>query len=282
MLTTIQVDSQWSGVPSLGLSVINPREGTLLEVRNIDGLGSVKADVNTTPLGSIRGAAPAGSNTGTRNIVLTLGLNPDWNDWTISRLRRLLDKYFIPEQRVRMVFETMEFSPVEISGTVESNEPNMFSKDPEHQISIICEKPDFVSVDEVFVDGYTDEDAHPIDYEGNIETGVLVQVQKIAGDVDANTVILLFGDPAVDVWQIDSAGIVSDTSKLEVSSFPGNKHVDALTTPAGVEIHTSRLNDVVEGSKWPTIRPGVTSFQVLSNAGRQYWYMTYKNVFGSL
>jgi hypothetical protein len=137
VLTKVTAYSQWANVDPLVLNVINPSDSDLFEVRNIDGLGPVKADVNTTPR-STPGVSFVGTNVGGRNIVLTLGLNPDWDNWTFSRLRRFLDKFFMPEQHIRLVLETMEFSPVEISGYIESNEPNMFSKDPEHQISIIC------------------------------------------------------------------------------------------------------------------------------------------------
>jgi hypothetical protein len=170
VLTKVTAYSQWANVDPLVLNVINPSDTDLFEVRNIDGLGPVKADVNTTPR-SIPGVSFVGTNVGGRNIVLTLGLNPDWDDWTFSRLRRFLDKFFMPEQQVRLVFETMEFSPVEISGYIEANEPNMFSKDPEHQISIICPDLYFRSVDIVTYLARTDEDPLEIDYEGNVATG---------------------------------------------------------------------------------------------------------------
>ena len=137
MLTKVTAYSQWSNLDPLVFNVINRPETDLFEVRNIDGLGAVKADVNTTPLGSVDGESFVGSSVGKRNIVLTLGLTPDWNDWTMSRLRRLLDKYFMPKLKIRFVFETMEFSPVEIFGYIESNEPNIYHNCSGH-LSIEC------------------------------------------------------------------------------------------------------------------------------------------------
>ncbi len=75
-----------------------------LQIRNIEGLGPVKASVNTSPFGSVDGESYTGSNVGKRNIVMTLGLNPNWRDQSMASLRQLLYAYFMPKQFVKLRF----------------------------------------------------------------------------------------------------------------------------------------------------------------------------------
>lgn len=279
MLTKATAYSQWPNVDPLVLNIINKPEEDLFEVRNIDGLTPVKADINTTQLGSINKASFIGSSSGQRNIVLLLGLNPNWNEWTVSRLRRLLDKYFSPHQYVRLVFESMEFSPVEISGYVESNEQTIFSKDPEHQISIICPEPDFVSVDERNINGFSNEGPVELPYEGNIEAGAVIQVTKgVGGPPDPAWINIQLGDPLLSEFRVNHS--ITDMSDLQVSSIPGEKFVHIRTLPGPVI--TNSLRDLTEASEWPTLRPESNPFQVVSNEGLLWWNVNFRNRFGSL
>lgn len=282
MLTKITAYSQWTNIEPLVLNIINRPDTDLFEVRDIIGLGPVKADVNTTPKGSVDGTFFSGANVGERNIVLTLGLNPDWNEWTVSRLRRLLDKYFMSKQTIRLVFETMEFSPVEISGYIESNEPNMFSKDPEHQISIICPDLYFKSVDQVHIDGVVGEDPLEIDYEGNIETGITVSVMRGADLVEPTLIGIRVMDPFESSIEVDhgASSLVAFHVNLNMRSIPGEKYVRNVVLVGG--IITNLLNEATITNRWPIIGPGTTTFEVYSNAGAQNWALTYNSLFGSL
>lgn len=282
MLTKVTAYSQWANVDPLVFNVINRPETDLFEVRNIDGLGSVKADVNTTPYGSVAGESFVGSNVGKRNIVMTIGLDPDWDDWTVSRLRRLLDKTFMPQLQVSLAFETMEFSPVEISGYVESNEPNMFSKDPEHQISIICPDLYFKSVDPVIITGQTDDDPKEIEYEGNVESGMTVRVSKLSGS-DPNHVGIRVNDPNdtyIEAGPVTGNAVTSGKD-LYMNSVPGDKYIKTITNDVSATVvNLLSVSEIVQ--RWPVIGPGTETFDIFSNAGVQSWSMSYYNLFGSL
>jgi hypothetical protein len=76
--------------------------------------------------------------------VLTLGLNPNWVDQTVASLRRVLYRYLMPEAWTKLRFFSDDMPTVDIEGYVESFDPNMFTQDPEIQVSIICPKPDFI------------------------------------------------------------------------------------------------------------------------------------------
>ena len=284
MLTKVTVHSQWANVDPLVLNITNRPETDLFESRNIDGLGSVKADVNTTSLGSVDGESFVGSNVGKRNIVFTIGLTPDWDQWTVSRLRRVLDKYFMPQLSVRMVFETMEFSPVEISGYVESNEPNMFSKDPEHVISVISPELYFKSVNPTVILGQTDMDPMEIDYEGNVETGMIVVVNGRTGaGTDPTLVKIRVNDPLENSIEVPSP--VTLNEDYVMSSIPGDKYVRRVEADGD---YVNLLNSAVildnndRDRRWPLIGPGTIDFAVTSDADIQEWVLTYHNLFGSL
>lgn len=279
MLTKVTAYSQWVNVDPLVLNIINRPDSDLFEVRNIDGLGPVKADVNTTPFGSIAGESFTGTNVGKRNIVFTIGMTPDWNDWTFSKLRRLLSKYFSPEQRIRLVFESMEFSPVEISGYIESNDPNMFSKDPEQQISIICPNLYFRSVYPVVVEGNS-EITSIIDYDGTVETGFNLLMHQESGPNPTSTDIYSdFPDVATpNFFRMD--GGPTPTEDISINTVPGEKYVRGIGVPGG-EI-SNRLDDMNDISKWLKLYPGSNEFRALGNTGIQSWILTYYELHGSL
>lgn len=283
MLTKVTAYSQWSNVEPLVLHVINRSEEIdWFEVRNFDGLGAVAAEVNTTKLGSIDGESFVGSSVGKRNIVATIGLDPDWNEWTMSKLRRILDKYFTPKQEIRLVFETMEFSPVEIFGYIESNEPNMFSKDPEHIISIICPDLYFKSVDPVIINGTTDMDPVEIDYEGNVETGMVVTVDGATPSPEF--VNIQVNDPLENSIRVPSP--LAATHFYKMSSIPGDKYVRRINSSGTVL--DNFLNSVIlidsndRDKRWPVIGPGTENFEVATPSGAYNWELSYYNMFASL
>src|SRR5690349_11534227 len=134
LLTQIKAYSDLPDAPTLPLSVDGDAETDFLQIRNVDGLDPVKASVGTSPYGSVDGESYAGSSVPSRNIVLTIGGNPDWATWTHASLRRRLYPYFMPKRISRLDFYSDDMDPVTISGVVEGFSFNQFSKDPEMQI----------------------------------------------------------------------------------------------------------------------------------------------------
>ena len=276
MLTTVKAYSSWKSAPVLDLSGRGP-ETDLLQVRDIEGLGPVKAAVNTTPYGSMDGEAYTGSLVNSRNIILTIGLNPDWADWSMESLRRMVYTYFMPKLQTKLVFESNdEFPPVEISGYVESVEPNIFSKDVEVQVSVICPDPYFIAVDPIVVSGISNAE-HLINYNGSIETGIYVKVNE--RDLPAPTLIGIQIDETSESY-FRVAASVSATKYFEMNSLPGNKYVQNVELGTG--IITNLLSKMAEGSSWPTLQLGEQTFSITSNFGVQDWELRYFEKFGGL
>jgi hypothetical protein len=285
VLTEVKAYSAWQSAPILALSDNGRVETDLIQITNIDGLDPVKAAVNVSPLGSIDGEAYSGSSVLSRNIVLTLRPNPNWDNWTYESLRRLLYSYFMPKRPTRLVFYSDDMIPVEIAGIVEAVTNNAFSKDPEVLISIICPDPYFYALEPKVITGQSVRSGggvENIDYEGTIEAGIHVEVTALPGA--APTVIgIQIGDPAISYFTV--AATVSTAMIFEMSSIPAQKFVQNVNIGGGaVGVITNLLSKITvqEGSFWPTLHPGENSFSVITDAGTQDWELTYFERFGGL
>ncbi len=115
-----------------------------IQIRDISGLEPVKAEITTVP-SNLDGELLQHVKLGKRNIVFKFGLDPNWVDQTMASLRRMLYEILSPKSFHKFQFGSDDMEPVEIGGYIESIEPNMFSQDPEMQVSVICINPYFVS-----------------------------------------------------------------------------------------------------------------------------------------
>lgn len=279
MLTTLEAYSSWQSAPLLPLGARGP-ETDLIQIRNIEGLGPAKANVNTVPFGSVDGSSYVGGLVETRNIVITVGLNPDWDAWSMEALRRLLYAYFMPKQRVRLVFNSSDDLPaVEITGYTETVEPSLFSKDGEFVVSILCPDPYFTAVEPTLVTGFftNGQGWHDIQYDGNIETGINVKVLEQVGPAPSSIKIQMVN--ATDSY-FTTVASVNASKYFVMNSLPGAKYAQNVELGSGVI--TNLLPKVDSGSKWLTVQPGHNRFIVVTDAGTQDWELTYFERFGGL
>lgn len=282
MLTEVKAFSSWPSAPSLPLSDTGRAETDLIQIRNIDGLNPVKASVNTSPFGSVDGEAFVGSNVLSRNIVITVCPNPDWKTWTYESLRRLLYQYFMPKRSVQLVFYSDDMPPVEITGVVEDVSVNQFSKDPELLVSIICPYPYFTALDPTVVTGQsirTGGVVKKVTYDGNVETGVYVEVSYTSGS-NPGSIGIQIGNPAVSHFTALLANMITSTKYFELSSVPLQKYVQSVATDTGLIVNM--LPNVQVGSSWPLLLPGDNDFSVITDVGIQDWRLVYYERFGGL
>lgn len=275
--------SQWASAPELPLGGFMPSDDPV-QVRDIQGIGPVKADITSTQSATGRGELPQGVSTGKRNIVLTLGLNPNWQDQTISSLRRLLYAYFMPEQWCKLRFFSDDMPTVDIEGDVESFEPNIFSQDPEIQISILCLKPDFIDVDSTIYTGVTDDGSTELEFEytGTVATGIELQVSRtVAVPSYTGLITITLQSPDVQIFAIDPVTI--DTLKyFKLNSTKGMRRVQNVAVADGAV--TNLLDRMADDAVWPELKPGQNVISVAAAiAGRgQAWTLAYYNRFGGL
>lgn len=282
MLTELKAYSSWQSAPILALSENGRAETDLIQIRNIDGLDPVKASVNTSSRGSVDGTTYTGSSIPSRNIVLTLLPNPNWDNWTYEALRRLLYSYFMPKSATRLVFYSDDMDPVEILGIVEGVSVNMFSKEPELVVSIVCPDPYFTALEAKVITGQSIRAGGTItevDYKGSIETGIRVKLSSVSGP-NPTSIGIQIGDPDVSYFNI--VATVSSSMYFEMSSVPMQKYVQNINIGTGLITNLLPKVELPEGSLWPVIQPGINDFSVITNQGVQDWELSYFERFGGL
>ena len=257
-----------------------------IQILNIDGLGPVNANVNTTQYGSIDGEYYSGSNVGKRNIVLTIGLNADWVNQTIADLRRILYSYFIPTTQVKLRFTSTHMAQVEIIGYVETCEPSIFSRDTEMQVSIICPQPYFKAVSPTETSGQTaaltDSSTVEIVYEGDIAAGFVLDVFSSGTDPvlsDGDEVRVLSNTPSPQLLSVTVPGVDS-TKQFRLSTVEGDKFIQSVPIPE--DVATSLLGKLAPGSVWIKLQKGSNQVQVTASRAYLEWSMSYNALYGGL
>ena len=130
---------------SLKLELARPELSGFV-VKSIKGLGPGKATINTTDTATADGGIFNSARLSKRNILISLGYL--WRDTaSIEDARQLSYKYFPIMKPITLLIETSN-RQAKIEGYVESNEPDIFSKNSGGDISIICPDPNFYSVKE--------------------------------------------------------------------------------------------------------------------------------------
>lgn len=284
MLTNVEVYSSWSSAPDLPLTVGVGEDEDPIQIRGIDGLEPVAANVNTSQYGSEDGEFYTGSNVGKRNIVMTVGFNPDWVNNTVASLRQKLYGYFMSKQPVTLRLFFDDGPAVEIDGITETCKPNIFAQDPEMQISIICPLPDFIAVSPSFVEGTAQVDPVSVDFTavGNVKTTALLEITAVEGDATTYDGVITFERKTLasgsEIFVV--TGTVADGITTRIDSKRGDKSAEV---DYGVE-QTNILNSMTADSVWPQITPGTNKVRVLLEAGAvdKHWKLTYFDRFGGL
>lgn len=260
---------------------------------NIDGLGPVAAEVASDTFASFDGEQVTGSYVGKRNIVLTIGLNPDYSSVdgldTVSKLRQELYRYFMPKQELTLKFTMSNITnPCVITGIVETVEPNIFAQDPEIAISILCPMPYFVEdnvvtvTDTALTSLSAQTPMHQINYAGTVPTGFSIMLDVTSGtggtdNVDFEVISRSF-DPGY-YYALFRANDVTLTSSVNptMTSKNGEKNL----TSNG----TSILKAMSSDSKWPNLFPGENYIICRTNLADPTvvtWTLTYSNLYGGL
>lgn len=285
MLTQLEVFGLLpASPPKLTLPILDILGENPLQIKGIDGLEPVKADIITSPAGALDGELYSGSSIGKRNIVIKMGLNPNWQDQTIESLRAELYKYFMPRLGTRLRLTSTHLPTCEIIGYVENMDPNIFSKDPEIQISIICPKPDFVAVNESVVNGAVVDsgvDTTLIDYPGSVPSGLTLDVKTNAVLPSfSGTLFIMMVRGTTDLFEAHAD--IDPTHLFRLNSIPGDKYVRTIRTTFPEEITDNLLNQAGPTKDWPVLLPGENNFAVIASELGQTWELSYFARFGGL
>lgn len=245
------------------LSLSNMDTSSFL-VTSIAGLNPPKATINTTKSVYKDGSYFNNISISERNIVLYIDLVTTSRFPTIEDARSKLYELFPSGGLVELQFQTDSIEkPVFITGYVESNESEIFSKKPSNTISILCPDPYFYERDYVTVDLETNH--------GNL--------QSVAGTAKSPIIFKKKFSQQTGVFTLSDNNRGGMTfvnipagSTLEVSYEPNNRYIrmtsidgDNVSPYEYVKSNTdgiltvSKTNGIVSMSGYA---PGDTGFQI--------------------
>lgn len=258
-------------------------------VKKIEGLGPSQADINTTEMATNDGSIFTSARKNQRNIVLYL----DFSLFTSAEVgRQLTYKYFPVKKQVELKIET-DTRKTRITGYVESNSPDIFSKQEGTQISILCPDPNFYSDDNaknsVIFNGVEPVFEFPFEnnslvsdliefsyikkkieeyvyYNGDSGTGMTI-IMKSEGEVHN---ITLYNVKTRETIKINSDRLIALTGSdivfgdvITICTVKGKKSVTLLRNGDSINI----LNCFENGSTWFQIEKGENIFAYTAESG---------------
>lgn len=216
-----------------------------VQIVDIKGLGPIKAEITSSKRSQGAGSAFSSSRLGNRNLVFSIQLHGK----DMESTRRQVYLYFPVGEQIQMQFKSGE-QLYQIYGYVESVEPEIFTKYPSMQVSVICTDPLFKmypSNNSVLLAG--NAQGSLINYQGRVDAGVNIEIQ-------------------IKPWlmQPDLSGRITisqfeGTTKTRELSF---EDFDILRLTGG----KTRFGDVikistVEGKKSATLTRGSTTYNIM-------------------
>lgn len=271
---------------SLTLELTRPEKSGII-IKEITGLGPPKANINVTEVTTSDGALFNSARANSRNIVMTLAFltNP-----TIEDVRHLTYKYFPLKKKLKLTVDTDKRHCV-IYGYVESNEPNIFTKQETAQISIVCPDPFFYSEEihttifygvlPMFEFPFSNESLtekliifgelqnnieQTILYEGDSEIGVVIHINFLGMVTD----ITIANSRTREVMKIITSRIASYTGQalglgdeIIISTVKGDKYIHLIRD--GQEINI--LNCLDKDADWFQLAKGDNIFAYDADEG---------------
>lgn len=289
---------------SLVLDLFHPEKSGLI-VRSISGLGPPKANINSTDLATADVALYSSARASTRNIVFNLQFMfaP-----TIEDSRQLTYKYFPLKKLIKIEVETDNRS-LETSGYVESNQPDIFSKEETTQISILCLNPffydpnpsvtQFATVTPTFEFPFSNESTNEnliefgtinldtrsiIDYIGDVDTGVLITIHAL-GSVSGY--LTIYNVETQEKMVVDLAKIKTLIGKdygsgddIIISTVSGDKYVQVLHDGK----YTNAIAAIEKLADWFQVSVGRNIFNFTVTKGIENLVMSfsYRNAYGGI
>ena len=268
-------------------------ENTGFLVKSITGLGPVKANVNTTEVATNDGSMFNSARLSQRNIVIQLAFVHSIYGEDIEEIRQKSYKYFPIKKNVELIIET-DNRYARTIGYIESNDPDIFSKQEGTQISIICPDPyfysasedgnnvtDFYSIDPVFEFPFSNESlSEPllifgeiqiktegvITYHGDSEIGVMIYIHAIGPATNIN----IYNTETREVMSINTTKLEALTGKgivasddIIINTLKGEKSITLVREGKSYNI----LNCLDKNTDWFTLVKGDNIFAFTAESG---------------
>lgn len=242
----------------------NVTDETGFAINNIEGLGPVEADINTTEM-VVDGDLFNSARVGKRNIVFELEFYSESGSG-IESTRQYSYQLFPIKKMVYIEIET-DNRTVWTKGYVEKNEPLIFSDKSGSQVSIICPDPKWYDSDGDMSTQIIPNTSTTIEYDGEVETGGTLNM-IIGSDVEAP---VYAGTPAFTITCANSDG---DAQLIEVFTPNEGFHqgdvisIKSITGDKGciwtdtADADHNALNLISQNPNWIVFKPGLNTIMV--------------------
>lgn len=274
MLTSVEVRNNAGELLTLSMETVTNG----LYIEDIDGLGPVKATISQSSSATRDGTEFQSGKREARNIVITLGLEPDYSTEDVRALRNRVYNFFMTNTAVHLrVLDSTAPTQVDISGRVESCEPAIFSKEPQVVISILCFNPDFVSVTPVELEGETvnDSDETLVAYAGTVGTGVLFTINI---DRTVSEITIYHRAPDDTIKTLELSAPLENGDIVTISTMVGDKYIrmNRLGTTSSLLYGRSSQSD------WTKLERGDNYIRVYITGAAIEYTMAYTPRYGGL
>lgn len=255
-------------------------ESSGFAVQEVTGIGPGDATINFSDIATGDGSLYNSARIDKRNIVLSL----IFVGTSIESVRQMSYKYFPLKKQLTLLFET-ENRKAEISGYVESNEPNIFSELEGSDISIVCPDPffhaagedgnktiyfsgiepifEFPFANESLIDQLLEISAIKKDhmktffYEGDSDTDVTITIHAL----DEASGITIYNTDTREYMKINTSMIAGDD--IIITTKIGHKTIVRRRNA----VDTNILNSLDKGVSWFRIYKGSNTFAYEADAG---------------
>lgn len=248
-----------------------------LVLKNVQGLDPPKAVVVSSTFAKLKGKQLHAARTEERNIIIKLGLQPDYVNNSVQDLRDRLYDFFMPTDTVNLRLYRSEGLVVEINGIVETCDAPLFTDEPAMDISILCMQPDFVTLSPTVFSGnsVSDSTEATITYTGNATAG-LVFTLNVNRTLTQFT--FYFRPPDGTLRQMDFAASLVSGDVVTISTVPGNKY--AKRTRSGVD--TSLLYAIPAQANWHQLSKGDNKVRIYTTGAAIPYTISYYTRYGGL
>lgn len=273
MLSKIEVTTRQGNLLSLPLEDISFG----LTVDDVEGLDPVKATLVSSSFARLDGEQYQSSKRETRNIKLTLGIEPDEATETVAGVRRRVYAYFMPKSQVTLRFFSDDGPSVDIVAIVESCETPLWTQEPTAVVSLMCFDPDFISPTLTTVEGATTSgsDEFTINYDGTVETGIQF---VLAVDRSVNDITIYHNPPNDTLRTMEFSAPLLNGDEVTINTVVGQKYATRKRT--GVD--TSILFGISPQSSWIELSPGPNVFRVYATGAAIPFDINYFTRYGGL
>lgn len=247
------------------------------DVVQIDGLNPPSATLNTTAVAGFDGEQYNSGRVNTRNVVLTIVINPD-----IETNRLNLYKIFRTKQYIKLYFKNNSRN-VFIDGRIETIECDYFAIRQTMQISMICFQPYFCEVDssailkhknsllefpvEFLPEGIefstiNDSPKLNIVNAGEVETGMFIILRAKGGNVHRPTIYNSRTREKIEL----ALDTLEDGAEIWINTNKGERGVSLINTSG---YYDNIINTFTRDSSWLQLDIGENFFEYTTYFGSE-------------